>query len=58
MEALERRGCKVFRFVGSDILADPLDCARAVNRYLSRIENNYARTYNYRAVVSAPAELS
>ena len=53
--SLERRGCKVFRFVESDILADPLDCARAVNRYLSRLENNYARTYNYRAAVGDPA---
>ena len=53
MEALERQGCKVFRFVESDILSDPLDCARAVNRYLSRIETNYARTYNYRAAVGA-----
>ena len=53
MESLERQGCKVFRFVESDILSDALDCARAVNRYLSRLENNYARTYNYRAAVGA-----
>ena len=51
MASLERRGCKVFRFIESDILSDPLDCARAVNRWLSRIETNYARTYNYRAAV-------
>ena len=35
MESLERQGCKVFRIVESDILSDPLDCARTVNRYLS-----------------------
>ena len=54
MESLERQRCKVFRFVESDILSDPLDCARAVNRYLFRIETSYARTYNYRAAVGAP----
>ena len=58
MESLEMQGCKVFRFLENDILSDPLDCARAVNRYLSRLENNYARTYNYRAAIGAPAALS
>ena len=53
-ESLESQGCKVFRFTEADILSDPLDCARSVNRYLSRLENNYARTYNYRAAVGAP----
>ena len=56
MESLERQGCKVFRFIENDILSDPLDCARAVNRYLSRLENDYARTYNFRAAVGVAAE--
>ena len=56
MASLERQGCKVFGFVENDILSDPLDCARAVNRWLSRIETNYARTYNYRAAVGAAVE--
>ena len=45
------------RVVESDILSGPLDCARAVNRYLSRIENNYARTCNDRAAVGAAGAL-
>ena len=53
MEFLEGQGCKVFRFLENEILSDALDCARSVNRYLSRIENNYARTYNYRAALGA-----
>lgn len=53
VELLESQGCKVFRFMEGDILSDPLDCARSVNRYLSRLENNYARTYNYRAAIGA-----
>ena len=57
-ESLERQGCRVFRFMESDILSDPLDCARSVNRYLSRLENDYARTYNYRAAVGAPGAVS
>ena len=51
MEALETQGVKVFRFLENEILSDALDCARTVNRHLTRIENNYARTYNYRAAV-------
>ncbi len=58
MEALERQGVKVFRFLEHEILSDALDCARTVNRYLTRIENNYARTYNYRAALGVPGVLN
>ena len=58
IESLEGQGCKVFRFLETEILSDALDCARSVNRYLSRIENNYARTYNYRAALGAAGGLS
>ena len=58
MESLEKQGVKVFRFLENEILSDALDCARAVNRYLSRIENNYARTYNYRAAVGAAGAMN
>ena len=58
MASLEARGVKVFRFLENEILSDPLDCARTVNRYLIRIENNYARTYNYRAALGVPGALN
>jgi hypothetical protein len=52
--ALEQQGCKVFRFFEHEIVSDPLDCARQVNRYLSKLETGYARTFNYPAAVKAP----
>ena len=58
VEALETQGVKVFRFLENEILSDALDCARTVNRYLTRIETNYARTYNYRAALGAAAALN
>ena len=58
MESLAKQGVKVFRFLETEILSDALDCARTVNRYLTRIENSYARTYNYRAAVGEAAALS
>lgn len=58
MAALEEQGVKVFRFLENEIVSDALDCARAVNRYLTRIENSYARTYNYRAALGVADALS
>ena len=58
LESLEKQGVKVFRFLENEILSDALDCARTVNRYLTRIETDYARTYNYRAALGVPAALS
>ena len=58
MEALEEQGVKVFRFLENEILSDALDCARTVNRYLTRIETGYARTYNYRAALGAAGAMN
>ncbi len=58
MASLEAQGVKVFRLLENEIVSDALDCARSVNRYLSRIENSYARTYNYRAALGVPDSLN